>query len=215
MNNIKYKPEVVKLLTTVKLKDENFYRKLRIIAEYDKIGVEMYLVSDKESYQSAKLFLNQFTLQNNIMIAEFTEEEMKFMLDGTYHTRWFTYFENVKFAYDNILTNNDTLVKILGKRWIIDDINIGSFDSPISAGIDGKGIYIKKIKLDNFELTRIPSEYGWYYEKRSKTLRCSIPNVIRIGEPQLRDQFIAQQIEIIEDYFMELRLLYNKICSDD
>lgn len=208
---LKHKPYVEELLKKAKETNETIYSKMKIVAMYEYLGVDMYLLPDQNDQNTANLFLDQFKLSvNNLLITSFSGEELSFAINGKdYNTIWYSLFDHIHFADSLVdLKKNETFRKIT-ERWLADPRGIVSvFEIDDDEHVMSVGYF----DLEDEELTKLPSEYGWEYNKTTKILSTKIPEIIiedGIKSYHERLAYVAQKIDILEDYFMELHLGYD------
>jgi len=208
---LKHKPYVEELLKKAKETNETIYSKMRLVAMYEYLGVDMYLLPDKNDSNTGYLCLHQFKFSvGNTPIISFNNNELTFAIEGKdYNTIWYNLFDHIHFA-DSIvdLKKNETFKKIT-ERWLADPRGIVSvFEIDDNEHIMTVGYF----DLEDEELAKLPSEYGWEYNKTTKILSTKIPPIIiedGIKSYHKRLVYVAQKIDILEDYFMELHLGYD------
>lgn len=205
---IKHKPVIEELLKKAKDADERLYHKLNLVAIYDHLGVDMYLLPDKEDKNSGRLFLDQFKFDiPNRELCSFNGDEISFSIDPKdYNTIWYCLFNHIKFADSLVnLKTNEVFYKIT-KRWVV-----GSSISLFEIDDDEHIMRVGKFEMNGTDLAFCPTEWGWNYDEKTKTFYTNIPEIIVEGgvkSYQERIEYIAQKIDILEDYFMGLHLYY-------
>lgn len=204
-------PCIEKLLEKAKETNETLYNKLNLVAMYERLAVDMYLLPDREDLNKGSLFLDQFKFGiDNTVVTSFDSEELRFALDEKdYNTIWYNYFSHIHFADSLIdISKNETFKNIADVY--LDTIDHDGVEFEIDD--DNHVIHMKHFSFfEDYELEELPTEYGWSYDQNTKTLSCEIPEIIiedGIKSYYTRLAYIAQKIEILEDYFIKLHFLF-------